>query len=172
MTNENKIHNFFKSLKSGEVGQERFLEENADLLTATDGRSGDFEMKDGSGKVELKYEANYTTTSTINFFVETISNDQKMTLGGPWQAQAHGCLYYVHMFSDGIEFWFKTDNFIPIAEKLINSGQYKMHSINNRSYYTNGYALPREFFKDILLNKTTLNETTHAVRRKSSTKTR
>lgn len=163
MTNDDRVHNFLNSLRSGEAGQRQFLESNANLLTATDGRAGDFEMNDGSGRVELKYEANYSITTTQNFFVETISNDKKMTLGGPWQAKANNCMYYVHMFNDKSEFWFRTLEFIPVAEKLIGSGKFRMHSINNRSYYTNGYALPRSEFSTILLNKSTLSESSHAV---------
>lgn len=140
-----KLHKFNDSLAVGHAGEERLLAAWPEL-TRTDGRKHDF--YDAKGKLyELKSDS-FDPASTPNFFIERYSSERKKSDGGPWKS-----------YQDGVDFWLylftKTGEcYIMRLEPLLmwledNVEKYRKVYVNNSTYRTMGYLVPREDIKHL-----------------------
>lgn len=85
----------------------------------------------------------------LNFFMETISNDRRNTPGGLLRAQQEGVHFYVYMFENPQRvFVMDVEKAVAKMQELINTNWYRQCRIKNPNYYTIGYPLPIEMFKD------------------------
>lgn len=138
------MRNFQADLNRGQRGELDFLKLFTKLV-GTDGRKGDILAPDG--KIELKTDF-YPMTSTPNFFIERYSSVEVLSPGGPWQAKAHGCKYFVYYYTvDGYGYIFETDSLIKQLEKLENN--FKPVEVRNKKWTTIGYKVPRELLKPV-----------------------
>lgn len=88
-----------------------------------------------------------------NFFIETISNDKKGTLGGVHRAAQEGVDVYAYMFENPFRIFFlDVKKTVEVVDKMVASGMYRKCRIKNRFYYTEGYPLPIELFKECMTN--------------------
>lgn len=137
--------NFARDLKVGQAGERAFIklaaQHGIDLLQ-TDGRSGD--LVDSTGGIwELKTDS-YDHEATANFFIELYSDVDKGKLGGPAQALANGCQYFVYYFSaNNIAYIFHTENLCRQVDNYIAMNSPKHVEIRNRSWVTLGIKVPR-----------------------------
>lgn len=96
-----------------------------------------------------------------NFFMETVSNNKKKTLGGVFRAEKEGVDFLVYMFEQPFRiFILDIQKTATLLRKLVSSGEYRKFSIKNQYYWTCGYALPIELFQTCLtsFNKRTKQE--------------
>lgn len=137
------MHNFNDSLKKGKLG-ERWLFENWPHpgLEVLDGRKSDFiDIRTGK-KLELKTDS-YNMYNTPNFFIEMWSDVDKLKPGGPNQALLHGSDIWVYLFiNNNTYFIFDTQKLVDYIKE--NSHKYTVVTVNNRSWTTTGYKVPRE----------------------------
>lgn len=109
------------------------------LLEQSDGLKGDFIVKATDAKLELKTER-YELHQTKNFFIEAFSYNVKE--GGPWQALANGCEWYVHYFiKNNATFCFRTAELVVWLNA--NDGNFKTVGVVNTSHVTTGLLVPR-----------------------------
>lgn len=139
-----KVSDFHTDLKVGHEGEERFAKYYPEFKR-TDGRSHDLVNVNTGETVEVKFETR-TSKETPNFFVEYISNESKMSPGGPWQSKAD---YFCFWFSDDVHFVFRTEEFRDRAEQWIEQTKRKPYQIPNKGYFTLGYPMPRKWFQDL-----------------------
>jgi len=138
------MRNFQADLKRGQQGEQDFLKLFTKLV-GTDGRKGDILAPDG--KIELKTDF-YPMSQTPNFFIERYSSIEVLSPGGPWQAKAHGCKYFVYYYtSDKQGFVFLVDDLIVQLEKVENS--LKPIQVRNKKWTTVGYKVPRDIVKPL-----------------------
>jgi hypothetical protein len=138
------MRNFQADLKRGQQGEQDFLKLFT-KLAGTDGRKGDIVAPDG--KIELKTDF-YPMTQTPNFFIERYSSVEVLSPGGPYQAQKHGCKYFVYYYTTaGYGYVFETDDLVRQLEKLESS--LKPVEVRNKKWTTIGYKVPRELLKPI-----------------------
>lgn len=131
------IHNFGKSLKRGQAGEQEILQIFS-ALKKTDGRTGDMILNEQ--KVELKTDY-YSAQQTENFFLERFSNKDKGTNGGPWQALDHGCEYFLYYFIADKQGWcFNTKQLVSQLESF---SDLKPIEIKNPKHTTIGYKVLR-----------------------------
>lgn len=110
----------------------------------------DFILKDKK-RVELKTDS-YPMDKSPNFFMETVSDIQSGKLGGPFRAYKDGIEYFVYYFiEDCTYFWFETKKLHDALEALIASGKYQLKSIKNKGWTAEGYAIPREALRSVVL---------------------
>lgn len=108
-------------------------------LKKLDGRHGDVIL--GEDKVEIKTDF-YDSTKTSNFFIERYSDMRVCSPGGPWQAQAHGCKYFVYQFLNCGSGWlFAVDALVPVLDKVIAT--IKPTEVKNVRWTTLGFKVPR-----------------------------
>ena len=89
----------------------------------------------------------------LNFFMETISNDQKQTPGGVFRAYQEGVTFFVYMFEEPFRiFVLDVAKTCARTRQLIESNRYRKCRIKNRYYFTEGYPLPIEEFQDCLVD--------------------
>lgn len=140
------MRNFQLDLKRGQAGERDFLQ----LFTAlvgTDGRKGDIIAPDG--KIELKTDF-YPMSTTPNFFIERYSSVEVLSPGGPWQAKAHGCKYFVYYYTvDGYGYVFEVDALLQQLEAMEATAKFKPTEVRNKKWTTVGYKVPREALKPI-----------------------
>lgn len=131
--------NFHKDLQAGKLGETAF----ANLfigLRSTDGRKGDFTTPDGA-VVELKTDM-YSMQKTGNFFMERFSSIEVGSPGGPWQAAAHGCEYFVYWYAaDQVGFVWRTADLVKQLDAII--GTLKPVEVRNKRWTTVGFKVPR-----------------------------
>lgn len=140
------MRNFQADLKRGQQGELDFLQLFTKLV-GTDGRKGDIVAPDG--KIELKTDF-YPMTQTPNFFIERYSSVEVLSPGGPWQAKAHGCKYFVYYYTTaGYGYIFETEDLVQQLEKLETAGKLKPTEVRNRKWTTVGYKVKREQLKPI-----------------------
>lgn len=138
------MRNFQADLKRGQAGEAEFLRLFSKLV-GTDGRKGDIVAPDG--KIELKTDF-YPLSKTANFFIERYSSLEVFSPGGPWQAAAHGCKYFVYYYtSDKLGYVFLVDDLLKQLEKL-ESG-FKPVEVRNKKWTTIGYKVPRGMLKPL-----------------------
>lgn len=140
------MRNFQADLKRGQDGEKQFLALFTKLV-GTDGRRGDIVAPDG--KIELKTDF-YKLADTPNFFIERYSSVEVMSPGGPWQAKAHGCKYFVYYYAgDRQGYIFLTDDLVRELEVLEVAGRLKPVEVRNKKWTTVGYKVPRSLLTPV-----------------------
>lgn len=144
------MHYFQSSLKAGQAGEELF-HSLMPHLTRLDGRKSDFIDKMTGETYELKTDS-YSMDSTPNFFIEFMSNIEKGTKGGPWQAKANASTFFVYMYPKSkTMFIFKTDLLVNVLECMVQD--FKMIHIPNRTWTTGGFKIHRDALKEYAYKK-------------------
>lgn len=144
------MKHFHKDLAKGKAGEAAFAK-LCPKLSRTDGRAGDFSTPDGV-VVELKTDS-YSMQATANFFIERYSSVDVGSPGGPWQAAAHGCKYFVYFYStEGVAFVFDVQELIGQLEPLL--GTLKPVEIRNHRWTTVGFKVPREWLRPLTIIRT------------------
>lgn len=137
------VFEFQKQLLVGNRGEEEFSKQFPGF-NRTDGRTHDLINDETGETVEIKTETR-TLTETPNIFVERWSSIQSQKPGGPWQSKAE---YFVFYFEkDNRFFIYNRAELIERVEALVS--KLKLISVPNRTYTTQGYAVPREWLKDL-----------------------
>jgi len=140
-----KVHNFKDSLAKGKKAEAEFLARFGEGLEQTDGRRGDFKLKDGS-ILELKTDF-YDPTKTPNFFMERYSYDDKP--GGCWQAKEHGAKYYAYTFAvqPDTVYVFEVETLLERLEEVIP--KCRQFNVRNVGHTTVGFLVPRDLLLDL-----------------------
>ena len=142
-------HNFARSLAAGQAG-EKLLLSLWPQLTPTDGRRGDFLLPSGE-KMEVKSDS-YDHNKTSNLFVERWSDFDAKKPGGAHQAQEHGAAYFFYWFPlNRIGYMFSVQDLVDFMDNF--EFKYSPVLIENRSWTTVGYKVPREDLKAIYTKK-------------------
>lgn len=145
-----KLHNFKQSKLIGQKGESIFLTFNPDIIQLS-GLKADFISKTTNTKYELKSDS-YDMNKTKNFFIERWSKPGKP--GGPYQAKQSGSHVYVYFFvKNYTAFFFNIDRLLAKLETLNLDVDFKLCSVQNEGYTTQGYKIPRELLEDVLLKK-------------------
>lgn len=138
---------FDASLKIGQIGEALYYSANAGRLERLDGLKADFKCMSTGDLYEVKMDS-YSMQETPNVFIEVLSDTARGKLGGPYQAQQNNCRYYVYMFvRDLTTLTFDTNALINRIADLAPS--LKPLKIQNATWTTEGYLVPRELLKDI-----------------------
>ncbi len=132
------MKNFQQDLKRGQAGELQFLSLFT-KLEGTDGRKGDILAP--NGKIELKTDF-YPMAKTANFFIERYSSIEVGSPGGPFQALAAGCDWFVYYYTvDKMAFVFQTSDIVKQIELM--ESKLSPVNIRNRKWTTVGYKVPR-----------------------------
>jgi hypothetical protein len=135
------VKNFNTDLQRGKLGEKEICKLFAGLKL-TDGKKGDFLLANGE-KLELKTDF-YDHSKTQNFFIERYSSISTLSPGGPWQAQAHGCDYFLYYFAaQRMGYLFRTNVLVSALDKLLQETNYPQTEVRNRKWTTVGYRVPR-----------------------------
>lgn len=130
--------NFQADLQKGLLGQQLFAKLFAGA-SHIDGKRGDLSCN--GEKVELKVDF-YSMLRTPNFFMERYSSLDVLSPGGPWQAKAHGCPWFVYFFATELHgFVWQTEALVAQLEKI--EGKLKPFNVQNKNWVTMGYRVPR-----------------------------
>lgn len=136
------VKHFHKDLKKGQAGELELLGHFSALKKA-DGRTGDALL--GDAKIELKSDF-YEHKPGGNFFIERFSSVDLASPGGPWQAKAHGCEYYVYYFLNSkVGYVFAVDSLLTQMEAI--EAQLKPCYVKNIKWLTMGYKVPHTMLK-------------------------
>jgi hypothetical protein len=144
--------NFEKEYKHGRLGECRLVKHYCDAFDFyTKDNRFDLVCKFDNEPVEIKTETRYALDKTPNFFIEKISNDVNMKIGGPKRTMRDGGKRYAHYFLiDNVLFWFhKVDKLVERVDKLENLGGLKLIKVPNMGYNTWGYPIRRDLFDDL-----------------------
>lgn len=155
-----KMFHFQTQNEIGKRGEALFLREYPNWSANNMGnhcKEPDF--KDEQGRtLELKFDVSPRARRDrdgfqLNFFMETISNDQKQTSGGVFRAHEEGVAFFVYMFEQPFRvFVLDVAKTCARTRQLIETNRYRKCRIKNRYYFTEGYPLPIEEFKDCLVD--------------------
>lgn len=142
----NKVFDFKKQLKTGDIGEKLFLtyykNKNA---KKTDGKVFDFTTD--LGTVELKTDT-YSMLETPNFFMEKYGNIKTQALGGPWRAFKDGVDFFVYFFlSNKVFFWFKSSELCSFLD--VQTQNIPQRIIRNNGWETVGYLINRDSCKHL-----------------------
>lgn len=86
-----------------------------------------------------------------NIFIETISNTDKQTIGGPRRALLENAeLIVYHFMQNNVVYIFETKKLVEATDKLISEYPETKKFIKNKNYYTEGYALSLRTVLDTL----------------------
>lgn len=152
------LYHFNSQNKIGEYGELLMINNYPEELAKnTLNNTYDLDVLKNSKTMELKSDtykmAEYFSRSahcTQNFFWETISNNNKMSLGGPLQAHEHNVDLFGYLYlPDNVWFGFDLKVLIARLNKLLSTSRWDLKHIKNNGYYTEGYAMPRHLFSDI-----------------------
>ena len=165
-----KIHDFNESVKCGDDGEYDIIEAWPHLFELyTEGDEYDLTVIINNKSFELKTEDGYTLqpgfpkphvpTSTVNFFMETISNNRTMSVGGPFRALKDNVSLYGHLFpakEDRVLFLFNDlEKLCYRCERLIAALPVWFQSnpcrVYNKRHVTIGYPLPIKSFSDLFV---------------------
>lgn len=139
------MHHFNSSLIKGKEGEVLFASYFPHLIRLS-GYQSDF-VNPRTGKTyELKTDRR-STIATPNVFLETISNRDKGTPGGAYQANKNGTDYFVYMFADRLALIFSTRRLAAWVKA--NESKYKHINIYNDTHVTVGIIVPRTDLKRI-----------------------
>lgn len=111
-------------------------------------------IDDKGRKAEIKFDVSERARRNargeqMNFFIETISNDNRQTPGGLLRAQQEGVDFYVYMFKKPQRiFIMDVNKAVNKMNELIETGWYRKCRIRNPGYHTIGYPLPIDKFQD------------------------
>ena len=140
-----KTFSMSAQLKKGKAAEKDFLERYGQgAIVRTDGRKGDLQVKWSRAILELKTD--FYSKST-NLFMERWSveatPERPGKAGGPWQATAHGAVYYLYWFPKTEKlFVFSTEALVNYLEA--NLGGFRACPVRNKGYTTLGYIVPKE----------------------------
>lgn len=151
MLQTKKVYKFNSQNKTGVTGENLFSTCYNDLEPKKpETLAYDFDIKSNK-KIELKSDT-WGMEDTPNFFMESISNSSKGTIGGPWRAKKDGVDFFVYLFlKNKTFFWFDT---LALCDKLDQlSPQLKKRTIFNSGYDTIGYLVNRESLRDLILSE-------------------
>tara|TARA_B110000977_G_scaffold92339_1_gene122386 strand:+ start:475 stop:996 length:522 start_codon:yes stop_codon:yes gene_type:complete len=144
----------------GQRGERLFLEHYPEWSAnnvAENCKEPDFKDKHGR-TLEVKFDVSARASRDkkgfqLNFFMETVSNDQRQTPGGVYRAKEEGVTFFVYMFEEPFRLFAmdvgKTEKRV---RELIETGWYRKCRIKNRHYYTEGYPLPIAEFADCMVD--------------------
>ncbi len=97
--------------------------------------------------MELKSDS-YDMSRTPNFFMERISNVEKGTPGGPWQALDKNIPLFVYWYpKHRHSFWFRTRQLVFLLNSMARS--FKKHRVLNMGYRSEGLLVPRYYLEQI-----------------------
>jgi hypothetical protein len=146
-----KKFGFNEQLKVGDLGEAHFKERyKFQSPIKSNEYEVDFTLKNGK-TIELKTDS-YPMDKTPNFFMETIGDTSNGKLGGVFRAKQDKIDLFVYYFlTNRTFFWFKVNELYDRVEKLISTNEYEPKSIPNRGWETEGFALPRSEFSDIII---------------------
>jgi len=151
---------FFQQNEIGQRGEKLFLSKFPQWTCNNVGKKcKDPDFKDELGRtLELKFDVSARARrdnngNQLNFFMETISNNTKGTVGGVARAMKEGVTFYVYMFEEPFRiFVLDVEKTKKRVDELVLSNRYRKCRIKNRHYYTEGYPLPIEHFEDCLVS--------------------
>jgi hypothetical protein len=144
------VPNFQADLARGRIGELGFLHATKGTVEPTDGRTGDFVLTGTKIKLEVKSDY-YDPSKTSNFFIEKYRSGNKP--GGVWQAQEHGCKYFLYCFvKTGTIYAFNTKKLCERLDLLHDSKNLTLTSVNNPGYTTRGLKVHRDLVTDLMLN--------------------
>lgn len=166
-----EIHDFNKSRERGDLGELIWPETYPDIFKIYKPNKYDLDVIPNGKSFEIKTEDGYTLKpdypkphkkkpkSTVNFFIETISNKHRLTIGGPFKSLKDNVDWYGHYFPhewDQILFLFTDVKVLcERSEALIGAlPSWKRNNptpVYNRGHITLGYALPIESFSDLFV---------------------
>lgn len=149
-----KTFNFQNQFSVGDTGEQMFVDfyKLRQARKSEGDRSYDI-LVDESSKVELKTDT-YSMDATGNFFMERYGNDSNDKPGGPWRSLEHKIDFFVYFFiTNKTFFWFKPGEICPVLDEFILDKKPKR--INNKSWVTIGYTVPREMLDKYLIQKDT-----------------
>lgn len=147
---------FYKDLKFSIDAETRFLDKYGKGLIQLDGRAADFSIKGSNLTLELKCDR-YDHGKYDNFIFERYSSGKKD--GGVHRAYRDKCRYFVYWFiNQDILYIFETVRLLARVKKMIKKHNLKLFQVENIGYTTQYYKMKREWFKDLELEKDTLNE--------------
>lgn len=155
----------------GQRGEKLFLELHPEWKANNAGhhcKEPDF--VDSKGRtLELKFDVSDRARRDkdgyqTNFFMETISNNRKKTIGGVFRAQQEGVDFFVYMFESPFRM-FVLDVNKTAATVLKLMPNYRKCSIPNQYYWTEGYALPIDLFEKCLTSFNRMSKQERALRK-------
>lgn len=161
--------NFPEQLKLGNEGEDIFMKHYGHLFHKNNNKNvklPDFIHKHTGALAEIKYDDSPRAIRNakdfqVNFFVELYSNYEFKSLGGPFRAVEEGVDYYVYIFKKPFRmFLFDAVKFRDTASTLIRSKKYKDLFIKNKSWETQGYAIPIHLFKNCEIKSETVSKGT------------
>lgn len=141
-----KTFSMAAQLKKGKAAEKDFLEKYGQgAIVRTDGRKGDLQVKWSRAVLELKTDFYSKSTNLFmeRWSVEPTPDKPDGKVGGPWQATAHGAVYYLYWFPETEElFVFSTAALVEYLEA--NLSQFRPCPVRNKGYTTLGYIVPKE----------------------------
>lgn len=140
---------FRKDLKFGDQGVDYFISLSPKKLEKTDGFAGDILLKASGSILELKTDRR-AASETNNIFVEQYSHHLKKTVGGPWQAQKHGCKYYAYLFEKCKSLYiYKVSDLIKYITE--NKKELRHHQVNRTYSNASGFIISIDNLKHLEL---------------------
>lgn len=138
---------FKKSLTIGALGETLYFQAHNGKLERLDGLKADFRCMETGDLYELKTDT-YSMDSTPNMFIERYSDNIKRNPGGPFQSKVNGCKYFTYFYVQNLTlFTFLTQSLIDRIEQL--APQLRVMFIQNKSWVTEGYLVPRTLIEDL-----------------------
>jgi len=150
------IHRWKKKLRQGKEGENLLIKTYPNLFRLyEEGNEYDLDIIPTDKTLEVKTEY-YSIVAghprySPNFFMEIISDIQSGKLGGPYRAAKDGIDYFLSLFIlDRAIFWF---NDVPTLAQRVESlsSNFVVKNVMNEGWITQGYAMPRELFKDLFI---------------------
>jgi hypothetical protein len=149
-----KTFGFHTQNNIGKRGEELFLQLHPEWKANNIGahcKEPDFVDRHGR-TLELKFDVSNRARRDqdgyqLNFFMETVSNNRKKTVGGVFRAEQEGVDFLVYMFEAPFRiFVLDVQRTVETVRRLAQSGVYRKLCIKNHHYWTEGYALPIDMF--------------------------
>jgi hypothetical protein len=132
-----KVFNFETQNAIGIEGEQRF-QKNYPTVVRKGLKECDFLLPDGTW-AELKTDSR-TALATGNYFMECVSNLQRNTPGGPWQAYGKGADHFVYQFACGFEAWFNCEALVQFLDST--EERWEPKQIANTAWSAAGYLVP------------------------------
>lgn len=137
---------FKKDLAFGKQAESVFLKRFPQLIQ-TDGMKGDFITPCGT-TLEVKNDR-YCPIKWQNYIMERYRSKERP--GGPWQALEHGADYFAYNFTKtGLLALFDTKELIKELEIVIERDRLELQGIENGTYTTRFYRVPRSTLDHLL----------------------
>ena len=145
-----KVFDFSEQYKVGEVGVNALVSKFGPRLVKTDGRHGDLQDSKTGRIIEVKTDT-YDMLQTPNFIMEhkTISSNKP---GGPWQALADGCHYFLYYFISN-KYYYLFDTRQLVEELEANRCFYESFTSQNKGWAVSNYKVRREELANLVLRE-------------------